>query len=116
MIKPTEIHPAIAANLGWNIKDVSDDNLVTVVRQRIILEEIVMTKDEFNQMNEDVENEESYWNELEWKDAQWDDYCEEQTVYTAFSGDVTSFSDDCVAFLYPEKQWVSCYETVTCAN
>jgi len=109
MTKPTEIHPAIAANLGWDIDAASNDNLVTVVRHRIILEE-------FNTMNENVKNEESCWNEIEWQDAQWDDYCEERTTYTAFPGDVTSFTDDCVAFLYPEAEWVECFETVKCAN
>ena len=54
MIKPTEIHPAFAANLGWDIDKASDANLVTVVRYRIILEEVVMTKEEFNQMNNQV--------------------------------------------------------------
>jgi len=116
MTKPTEIHPAIAANLGWDIDAASNDNLVTVVRHRIILEEVVMTREEFNTMNENVKNEESCWNEIEWQDAQWDDYCEERTTYTAFPGDVTSFTDDCVAFLYPEAEWVECFETVKCAN
>jgi len=116
MTKPTEIHPAIAANLGWDIDAASNDNLVTVVRHRIILEEVVMTREEFNTMNENVKNEESLWNEIEWQDAQWDDYCEERTTYTAFPGDVTSFTDDCVAFLYPESEWVECFETVKCAN
>jgi len=117
MTKLTEMDPAITANMGWDTKSASDDNLVTLVRHRMVLEEFVMTRKEFNKMNKKIKTGECCWsNDIEWKDAQWEDYCEEQTTYTAYPGDVTSFSDDCVAFLYPNAKWGDCSDVLKSAS
>ena len=116
MTKLTEINPALAANMGWDTKSASDDNLVTLVRRRTILEEFVMTRKEFDQMNKNVKKDECDWGQIEWQDAQCEDYCNEETMYTAFPGDVTSFTDDCVAFLYPNAKWGDCIDVLKCAS
>jgi len=85
------------------------EQLVTLVRQRLVLEEVVMTKEEFNAYNKRLDSD-FYWSELDWKDSQFPEYCEEQTYYTAYEGDVTSFTDDCVSWLSPDDDLYSCYD------
>jgi hypothetical protein len=113
-IKLSEVPPQIAENFGWNYDAATNDELVTLVRYRTLIEEIVVSREKFNQLNEDVENGELYWNELEWEDAQCDDYCEEKTSYCAYEGDITSFTDDAVAFMYPDAEWVECFTSIDC--
>tara|TARA_B100000214_G_scaffold300030_1_gene230229 strand:+ start:41 stop:382 length:342 start_codon:yes stop_codon:yes gene_type:complete len=89
------------------------EQLVTVVRQRLVLEEVVMTQEEFNNYNNNiglVTGNETYWSQLNWEDSQFPDYCEEQTYYTAYEGDVTSFTDDCVSWLSPDDVYSSSYD------
>jgi len=86
------------------------EQLVTVVRQRLVLEEVVMTQEEFNKYNNDIGKDETYWSELDWEDSQFEDYCEECTYYTAYEGDVTSFTDDAVAWLSPDPVYSSSYD------
>ena len=84
------------------------EQLVTVVRQRLVLEEVVISLEEFNNYNRDIRYGETYWSDLHWEDSQFPDYCEEQTYYTAYEGDVTSFTDDCVGWLSPDDVYSSC--------
>jgi hypothetical protein len=113
-IKLSEISPVIAQTLGWDCESMINQDLVTMVRKRLIIEETVISRKEFDELNKQVETDEFYWNELDWKDAQWSDYCEENTTYCAYQGDVTSFTDDIVAFMYPEAKWVECFENIEC--
>jgi hypothetical protein len=108
----SKITQPIANTLGYNYDSLNDEELVTVVRRKVILEETVITKKEFNDLNNEVESDDDgfYWSHLEWEDAKCPDYNEEQTVYTAFPGDVTSFTDDCVAFAFTDIDWTASYE------
>ena len=106
---------AIASNLGQEKTD--PDNLVTLVRRRLALEEVVITKEQFEQYNKDVRgSNDFYWSQLDWKDAQWDDYCEEKTYYSAYQGDVTSFTDDVVSFMSPDPKYRFCYDQLELLN
>ena len=86
------------------------EQLVTVVRQRLVLEEVVISLEEFNNYNRDIRYGETYWSDLHWEDSQFPDYCEEQTYYTAYEGDVTNFIDDCVGWLSPDDVYSSSYD------
>jgi hypothetical protein len=113
-INSIEVTPPIASVLGYDITGANNKELVTVVRRKVTLEEVIMTIQDFNDMNSKVQSEEhdEYWNHLNWEDAQTHDYNLEETDYTAFAGDVTSFTDDCVAFIYPNINWSKSYDTV----
>jgi hypothetical protein len=94
----------------------NDQEFITLVRKRLVLEELVISREEFNQLNEQVANEEFYWSELEWEDSGFEDYCEENTTYCAYEGDVTSFTDDAVAFKYPDAKWVETFTLIECTK
>ena len=49
-------------------------------------------------------------------DIQFPDFTDEQTNYIAFPGDVTSFTDDAIGFLFEEQQWTDAYESVRLAD
>ena len=115
-IKLSEIPSQIAENFGWDYDSATNGELVTLVRYRTVIEEIVVSQEKFNQLNEQVKNEELYWNELEWEDAELDDFCEEKTTYCAYEGNITSFTDDAVAFMYPDAEWVECFEPISCTE
>jgi hypothetical protein len=112
LMNPTQVHPAFAANMGWNIQKMNDSEKVTLVRRRVVYEELVMSKSEFDAMNEKtyLENwdndEEFYLSELEMKDIGFPDFTDDQTQYIAFPGDVTSCTDDAIAFLYQNQEWI----------
>ena len=50
------------------------------------------------------------------EDAELDDFCEEKTTYCAYEGNITSFTDDAVAFMYPDAEWVECFEPINCTE
>lgn len=109
-MNPTQVHPALAANMGWDIEALNDMEKVTLVRRRVVYEELVMTKSEFDLMNEKNKNwnedEEFYLSKLEMKDIGFPDFTNEQTEYIAFPGDVTFCTDDAIALLYPNQEWI----------
>lgn len=115
-IKLSEIPSQIAENFGWDYNSASNKELVTLVRYRTVIEETVVSQEEFNELNKKVKNKELCWDELKWEDAGWDDYCEEKTTYCAYEGDITSFTDDAVAFMYPNAEWVECFTPIECVE
>ena len=116
-MNPKQVNPALAANLGWDVKQMNDTEKVTVVRRRVVYEESVLTKKEFEKMNNLVKDSEDFFlNHLEMKDIQFSDFAEEETSYTAFPGDVTSFTDDAISFLFENKIWTDAYEPIKVAS
>ena len=118
-----QIHPAFAMNLGYDVDAMNDSEKVTVVRRRVVYEELVMSKDEFDKMNQmiegiDIETEDDdfYLNQLKMSDIQFPDFTDEQTAYIAFPGDVTSFTDDAIAFIFENQPWTDGYEPVELAS
>ena len=117
------MNPVIAAQFGYDVDAMNDSEKVTVVRRRVVYEELVMSKDEFDKMNHEVNNynEETgeygvYLSELEMSDIQFPDFTDEQTAYIAFPGDVTSFTDDAIAFIFENQPWTDGYEPVELAS
>ena len=117
------MNPTIATQLGYDLNEMNDSEKVTLVRRRVVYEELVMSKDEFDKMNHEVNNyhEETgeygfYLSELEMSDIQFPDFTDEQTAYIAFPGDVTSFTDDAIAFIFENQPWTDGYEPVELAS
>ena len=87
---------------------------VTVIRYRVVFEEAVISRDEFERANQKIrENEEPtsfYVENADFVDWGWGDADTFQHVvkgtegYIAFEGDVTSGSDDLVA-VTPHSEW-----------
>ena len=109
MTKLTPSQQALAQQMGQEKTD--SDNLVTLVRRRFVLEEVVITREEYDNYSKklDEENEETYdgdfdWRTLNWKNAEWEDIEWENTYYSAYEGDVTSFTDDIVTFMQPDPE------------
>lgn len=99
------------------MESANNKDLVTLVRVKTVIEEVVVSREEFDQLNEKIEDDfEFTWDQLEWKDAGWDDYSMETTVYCAYEGDVTSFTDDIVCFMYPDAQWVHNTDKINCVK
>lgn len=122
-MNPTQIHPGFATNLGYDFDAMNDSEKVTLVRRRIVYEEIVMSTDEFEKMNQKIESsdlgddeEEFYLNDLEMRDIGFADLPAEETRYIAFPGDVTSFTDDAIVFVFENKTWTDPYEPVEIAS
>ena len=73
MSKLTPFQQALASNMGQEKLD--SDNLVTLVRRKVVLEEIVVTREEYEKLNKNVasnrylDGSEFYWSELDWKNA-----------------------------------------------
>lgn len=117
------MNPTIATQLGYDLNEMNDSEKVTLVRRRVVYEELVMSKDEFDKMNRGINNydEESceyevYLSELKMEDIGFPDFTEDETLYTAFPGDVTSCTDDAIAFLFKNKEWTDSYEPVNLAS
>ena len=101
MSKLTPFQQALATNMGQEKLD--SDNLVTLVRRKLVLEEVVITREEYEKYNKIVgQDDDFYWSELNWENAQWEDFEWENTYYSAYEGDITSFTDDVVAFMNPD--------------
>lgn len=117
-MNPTQLHPAFAENLGMDIQQMNDADKVTVVRRRVVYEEVVLTKDEFNEINRCIENDVDFisFDELDMKDIGFPCFVAEETEYTAFPGDVTSFTDDAISFLFENKVWSESYEPIQIAS
>lgn len=114
----TQIHPVLASNLGYDLDAMNDSEKVTLVRRRVVYEELVMSKNEFEKMNQRnlYIDDDFYLSELKMTDIQFPDFTDEQTNYIAFPGDVTSFTDDAIGFLFEEQQWTDAYESVRLAD
>ena len=114
MSKLTPFQQALATNMGQEKLD--SDNLVTLVRRRFLLEEVVLTREQYENYSSDVEEDVFTWDLLKWKNAQWEDYEFENTYYSAYEGDITSFTDDVVAFMQPDPENRLSYEQLPLLN
>ena len=114
----TQIHPALTSNLGYDLDAMNDSEKVTLVRRRVVYEELVMSKNEFEKMNQrNLHIDDGFYlSELKMTDIQFPDFTDEETKYIAFPGDVTSFTDDAIGFLFEEQQWTDAYESVRLAD
>ena len=82
------------------------DNLVTIIRRKVVYEEVVVTRDEFDAINR--MGGEEFCDFLDsFKDGGYDPNFLLEDTYLAFPGDVTDRSDDLIFELGPKKKWVS---------
>jgi len=105
---------AICQNMGQNKTD--PDTLVTLVRRKLVLEEAVISREEFDNYNKNMRSSDFSWVDIDWKNAEWDDFCEEKTYYSAYEGDVTSFTDDIVGWMQPDPDHRMSFEPLTILN
>ena len=112
----------------------TEDTMVTLVRRRTVFDEMLITREEFNKLNEKIESDDDYeigfevvnqlipeenlrkgftdlGNDSYVTSDQWyhfsemDDFTYDETEYIAFPGDVTSFTDDALAFMFTNQPW-----------
>ena len=114
MTKLTPFQQALATNMGQEKLD--SDNLVTLVRRRFLLEEVVLTREQYENYSSKVDSTGFTWDSLKWENAQWEDYEFENTYYSAYEGDITSFTDDVVAFMQPDPENRLSYEQLPLLN
>ena len=114
MSKLTPFQQPLATNMGQDKKD--SDNLVTLVRRRFLLEEVVLTREQYENYSSKVDSNGFTWDLLKWENAQWEDYEFENTYYSAYEGDITSFTDDVVAFMQPDPEDRLSYEQLPLLN
>ena len=114
MSKLTPFQQALATNMGQEKLD--SDNLVTLVRRRFLLEEVVLTREQYENYSSKVDSNGFTWDLLNWENAQWEDYEFENTYYSAYEGDITSFTDDVVAFMQPDPENRLSYEQLPILN
>ena len=89
------------------------DTTVTLVRKKVVYEEKVISREEFNKLNERLEKtwndegyEEFYPSDIEgFEDIDFPDFTDGETGYVAFPGDVTSFTDDAIGFMFSNQPW-----------
>lgn len=112
----TTLNPALVKNLGIDIQQMNDADKVTVVRRRVVYEEVVLTKSEFNNMNQLIKDDEDFsFDELEMQDVGFG-FSDLETEYVAFPGDVTSFTDDALTIFFENKVWTESYEPIQIAS
>ena len=98
------------------IKDYTDvvvdncdgENTVTLVRRRVVYEEKVVSRKEYEELNKKLteRGNEFYPSEIQgFNSIGFDDFEEEETDYVAFPGDVTNFTDDAIGFLFNYQPW-----------
>lgn len=114
-MKLSTIPPAFAQNFGYDIDAMNDTEKVTVVRRKVVYEELVMSKDEFEQLNNNPDEDFSY-NDLNMTDIGFEDITNESIEYTAFPGDVTSFTDDAITFMFEDVIWSESFEQIQIAS
>ena len=112
----------------------TEDTMVTLVRRRVVFDEMLITREEFNKLNEKIESDDDYEigfevvNQLipeeklrkgfqdlgddnyvtsdQWYHfSEMDDFTYDETAYIAFPGDVTSFTDDALGFMFTNQPW-----------
>jgi len=112
------MNPTVATQLGYDLNAMNDSDKITLVRRRVVYEELVMSKNEFDAMNEKLSSDEEEFSlyELKMKDIWFTELTDDSTEYVAFPGDVTSATDDAIMFLYPNQEWTDSYETVNIAS
>ena len=81
------------------------EQLVTVVRKRVVYDEVVMTFDEFNEAMREITDFGKYgyakkyasWNDLDFELDTCSDLCCGTESFAAFEGDIYSMTDDVIA-------------------
>ncbi len=111
------------------------DTTVTLVRKRVVYDEMLITREEFNKLNKQIESggyedeigfevtnqlipeeklrkgfvdlgNDNYVTSDQWYHfSEMDDFSYDDTEYIAFPGDVTSFTDDAVGFMFTNQPW-----------
>ena len=89
------------------------EELVTVVRKRVVYDEVVMTFDEFNNAMKDISSMCQYgvakqyasWNDLDFELDTCQDLCSGTESFAAFEGDIYSMTDDVIA--HGDFEWFS---------
>ena len=82
----------------------NDPNLVTVVRRKVVYEEVVITREKFNRLG-NLSNDE-YCHFLEsFQDWGFDHNILEENSFVAFSGDITDGTDDVLYSYDDELTW-----------
>ncbi len=115
-MKLFNITPAFAQQFGYDIDAMNDTEKVTIVRRKVVYEELVISKDEFEQLNNNLLEEDFSYNELDMTDIGFEDITNESIEYTAFPGDVTSFTDDAIAFMFEDVIWSESFEKIEIAS
>jgi hypothetical protein len=90
------------------VKNCDGDNTVTLVRRRVVYEEKVVSRKEYEELNKKLTERgtEFYASEIEgFESIGFDDFEQEETDYIAFPSDVTNFTDDAIAFLFNYQPW-----------
>jgi hypothetical protein len=114
-----QLDPVSASIVGYNMDQLSDPEKVTIVRRRVVYEELVVSKEEFNKMNKQLKaewNDDFYLDGLDMVDINFPDLADMETTYTAFPGDVTSCTDDAIAFLFVDQKWTESHEPIQLAR
>ena len=112
----------------------TQDTYVTLVRRRVVFDEMLITREEYNKLNETIVSQDDYeigfevvnqlipeenlrkgfqdlGNDHYVTSDQWyhfpemDDFTDDETAYIAFPGDVTSFTDDAIGFMFTNQPW-----------
>ena len=115
-MKLSQIPSTLAQNMGYDVEAMNDQEKVTVVRRRVVYEEVVMSMEQFEEMNNQIQDEEFYLGNLQMTDIQFPDLTSDTIEYVAFPGDVTSFTDDAIAFLFEHQHWTDSFEPVQLAS
>ena len=80
-----------------NLKKTED--LVTVVRRRVVYDEVCIPFSEFNQLSKDISNSKSgaSWDCLDFELDTCPDLCDGTQSFVAFEGDIYTMTDDVIA-------------------
>ena len=96
---------------NYVVKECNGENTVTLVRKRTVFEEKVVSRKEYEEINQKLkrstdEYREFYADDIEgFEDIGFSDFTDWDTRYIAFPGDVTNFTDDAIDFLFSEQPW-----------
>ena len=101
------------------VKNCDGDNTVTLVRRRVVYEEKVVSRKEYEELNKKLTERgtEFYASEIQgFESIGFDDFEDEETKYIAFPSDVTSFTDDAIGFMFQNQPWSDGYGMIPLAS
>ena len=110
-----KIDPTLSNHLGWDTESVQNEEMVTLVKRKVVYSEIAMPKSEAIKMLSLIEDDESgiheYFEEnIEDKmvtDDVMEDYGKHEDRYALFEGDITSMTDDVMGMC--KFKWTTSY-------
>ena len=99
---------------NYVVEKCDGEDTVTIVRRKVIYEEKVVSREELKQINERVQKDDDFClDSIEgMEDIDFEDFTMEEEQYIAFPGDVTSFTDDAIGFMFENQPWGGLYEPV----